>query len=206
MPPQPARSRAAADDLFRLNQGLAIQAAILLRDCQSLIPFDDLKQIALMTLWQVCLKWDPRSNTKFSTFAYTTIKNRLINAIRTTHRLPLAEREDDCPLASVHDRQALPERDPDSMGTIREWLAQLDQPIDRQVIIMSYGLDGCGYSLDQIAAGLGIKRRQVAIYLRRAMDKLAVIAGVKDAVVKDKPSPRRRHVVSQTGDLFADCE
>lgn len=150
-----------------------MQSLIRQYSCPGVAERDDLAQESLMGLLAAIRTWRPESATRFTTYAYACIRNRLISLHRRCGGQFLREQplEDDSevpdaaqpdPAHLVQERESVEQL----WRTLRERLT----PLEQRVLLCRLG--GCTYA--QTAQQLGIDAKAVDNAVQRLRRKLPV--------------------------------
>ena len=152
------------------------------------IPLDDLEGEAVVELVRICAanRFDPARGCQFSTFATTSLENRLRKLLKR-RRVPTTSLTGEDGPIDVEDRRpaGVPVEDVELLDRL---LAALSGRI-RRLIVRRYGLDGqAPQTLEQLAAGEGISIARIdqviAVGLHR-MRQAAARMGLGEAPAED---------------------
>lgn len=150
-----------------------IQSLIRQYSCPEVVERDDLAQESLVGLLAAVRTWRPESNTRFTTYAYACIRNRLISLYRRCGGQLLREQ----PLENDSEVPDATQPDPASLVQERESAEQLWRtfrerltPLEQRVLLCRLG--GCTYA--QTAQQLDIDTKAVDNAVQRLRRKLPV--------------------------------
>ncbi|MDR0986383.1 MAG: sigma-70 family RNA polymerase sigma factor [Ruminococcus sp.] len=127
--------------------------------------FDDLLQEALVTLFSAVHSYDPSKGAKFKTYAYSCIRNRLVNVVKSTQTAVDIEAIE--PIDHVSPETLFIQNESD-----KSLLTALDEILsDLEFAVLSLRLDG--YSFADIAKKLSITDKSVDNAMSRIRAKTA---------------------------------
>lgn len=159
--PETSTYPANHDELLRDYSALANSVAWAYRN--SPVPLEDLKQEAMIGLWQAYQRFDASRGVKFSTYAYYWVKKHVLQAID-------AESGHSGASHSVDDMD-LPAPPENSQETNLNLPAELPE-IEKAILGMSYGQR---MSIGEIAKRLNISNEKVRQLRSRALRRLKSI-------------------------------
>lgn len=162
--------RTEAEALFESNQKLVY--AILNKYYPTFAQDEDMQQEGMFGLWKACLTYDP-SGYRFSTYAGTCILNQIRMAMRqqakqpSTISLNIPIVAGDKSISELGDliEEPVPSIDIGYIS-LKSYLSKL-KPIEQQIVQLKLQ----GYTCDQIAKKLGMKRTTVSMKIYRVWVK-----------------------------------
>ncbi|MCK4359980.1 MAG: sigma-70 family RNA polymerase sigma factor [Candidatus Cloacimonetes bacterium] len=136
------------------------------------IPLDDLIQDGIIGLWQSIKKFDPKKDTKFSTYATYWIKKRILEALERERKtslnaLPLNE---NIKISKVENKTTTKNIEYNQ----KTFVIPEDFPeLERKVLTLLYGLaDNNSYDLTQISKMLNFPRERVRQIKEKGLRRL----------------------------------
>ncbi|KPJ50205.1 hypothetical protein AMJ40_03545 [candidate division TA06 bacterium DG_26] len=135
------------------------------------VPFDDLVQEGSQGILDALERYDERKGVKFSTYAYSWIKKRILGALDRETRQSLHA-------SALHGELAAdgPREEWSSRGLeILEYIDDFSE-LKRNVIMLTFGLDGNDvHDLRQVAEAMSMPRERVRQIREKVLRRLRVM-------------------------------
>lgn len=187
MPTEPLLSHAERVELYEAHERVGHWVARRL-GLAARVGHEDAEAVARLAVWEATGSFDPDRRVKFSTYCVNHCTFRIRAAVARAGRQArewqatfgaMGRDADGAPFDPA-DRggSADPAAARDAAAVVRGWLARLS-PRERVVVELCHGLtDGDRWTLQRVAASLGLSHQRVQQHAAAGMRRLRELAGV----------------------------